>query len=156
MKKVKKTALKDTMALCEEIVKGHVRRQKALENKRADIIHAGGSVSYSEHVGGSRGNAVSDPTAKKTEKLEKLENGLDALFIRVVEETLADTGKDVVRDSRDKLRKAIMLNCENGRAFPYEMLGIDEFSRSEFYRRRKVFITQVAQRLGLAGAPTPE
>ncbi|MDR0223181.1 MAG: hypothetical protein LBI38_06590 [Oscillospiraceae bacterium] len=142
----KTTPPKDVMRLCEEIAKGHERRKKAYERKRLDIIYStgGGFVEL------GRNSDISDPVAKKTERLENLEKGLDAKFIRAVEQSLSASGTDVSWESREKLRKALMLNCESGRDYPYELLGIDEFSRRDFYRRKGRFIAEIASALGLA------
>jgi hypothetical protein len=150
MNRVKETkAPKDVVSLCEGIVRGHERRRKDYENRRLDIIYSGGSVVYSDYVGGARGNAVSDPSARKAERLEKLENSLDAKFLHAVEQSLVSAGADVARELAVRLRKAIMLNCESGHEYPYEKLNIDEFSRRDFYRRRKAFIVGVGEVLGL-------
>ena len=140
---------KDVTALCEQIVRGHERRKKDYENKRLDIIYARSS-GFENAIGGSKsaGN-WSDSSFAKAERLEKLESCLDAKFIRAVEQSLLGLGEDVSRDSRERLRKAVMLNCENGREYPYEVLNIDEFSRRDFYRRRKSFIVGIGATLGL-------
>ncbi|MCL2070756.1 MAG: hypothetical protein FWH07_00785 [Oscillospiraceae bacterium] len=139
---------KDVTALCEQVAKGYERRKKDYENRRMDIIYSHTS-GFEGAVGGARGNSVSDPSAAKAERLEKLEESLDAKFVRAVERAIISLGADVARDSREKLRKAVLLNCENGHEYPYEILGIDEFSRREFYRRRKSFIVEIGAELGL-------
>ncbi|MCL1788846.1 MAG: hypothetical protein FWG33_00635 [Oscillospiraceae bacterium] len=141
---------KDTEALCELIARGHERRKKAFENKRLDIIYSHSS-GFEGAVGGSKSaGTISDPSAVKAERLERLETSLDAKFLKAVEQSLVLLGADVSRESREKLRKAVLLNCENGREYPYELLNIDEFSRRGFYRRRKMFITGIGIALGLA------
>jgi hypothetical protein len=42
-----------------------------------------------------------------------------------------------------------MLNVESGHRYPYEQLGIDGISRSDFYRRKTQFLQGIAARLGL-------
>ena len=143
------TVPKDVAALCEQIAKGYERRKKAYEERRLDIIYSTGST-FADPIGGSRSpRSFSDPCANKAERLEKLERSLDAKFITAVEQSLMNTGTDVSRDSRERLRKAILLNCESGREHPYEFLGIDEFSRRDFYRRKERFITGIAVALGI-------
>ncbi|MCL1903184.1 MAG: hypothetical protein FWF94_02055 [Oscillospiraceae bacterium] len=140
---------KDVTALCEDIARGYERRKKDYENKRIDIIYSHSS-GFEGAVGGSRsaGN-TSDPSAAKAERLMRLEKSLDAQFLKAVEQSLMMLGTDISRDSRERLRKAVILNCENGREYPFEYLGIDEFSRREFYRRRKSFIIGIGAILGL-------
>jgi len=141
----KRTPPKDVIRLCEEIVRGYERRKHAYEQRRLDIVYyRGGGFSA------GRNPNMSDTVADKTERLEKLEESMDVKFIRAVEQSLAAVGDDVVYESRERLRKAILLNCENGRDYPYEMLDADEFSRRDFYRRRQKFIIGVAAALGLA------
>ncbi|MCL2755352.1 MAG: hypothetical protein FWD35_06530 [Oscillospiraceae bacterium] len=138
----------DVVSLCEGIARGYNRRKKDHESKRLDIIYSG-ATAFSDHVGGARGNATSDPVARKAERLEALESCLDAQFIGAVEQSLTRVGADVPRELREKLRRAVMLNCESGREFPFEILNIDEFSRRDFYRRRKAFIMGIGEVLGL-------
>jgi hypothetical protein len=139
---------KDVTALCEQVAKGYERRKKSYEQQRMDIIYrqpSGGADFVGGHTPGRNGN----PTAFKAERLLKLENGLDMQMIRAVDEALLMTGTDVSRDSREKLRKALLLNCEDGKEFPFEVLGLDGFSRSEFYRRKRMFIAGIGAALGL-------
>jgi hypothetical protein len=149
--KLSKTKLtqipKDVLALCEEIAKGYQRRKKDFENKRYDVIYFAGK--QADYVGGARGNSASDPVARKAERLEALENSLDAVFLRAVEKSFVAIGADVTREMREKLRKAIILNCEDGRKFPYDRLDVSEFTKSDFYRRRKNFVVGIGANLGL-------
>ena len=143
---------KDILVLCEYIARGYERRKKDYENRRTDIIYHSSAGYFADRVGGGGGSKcgnVSDPSARKAELLEKLENSLEARFMKAVERALAEVGGDVTRDSREKLRKAIMLNCESGRDYPYEVLNIDEFSRRDFYRRRRRFIVGIGEALEL-------
>jgi len=138
---------KDVLRICEEIVKGYGRRKRNFEQRRLDIVYYCRGGSGFARVGG--GSGVSNPVAEKNERLEKLDASLDALFIKAVEQSLVEVGDDVAREPRERLRKAILLNCEDGYEFPYEMLDVGEFSRRDFYRRRKKFICSVAAALGL-------
>jgi len=150
LKQTKEKTPDDVVSLCEGIARGYNRRKKDYENRRLDIVYAGSvSTAFCDLVGGAKGNATSDPVARKAERLEKLENSLDARFIHAVEQSLAHVGADVTRELREKLRRAVMLNCENGRDFPYELLNIDEFSRRDFYRRRRAFVEGIGAVLGL-------
>ena len=141
---------KDVAVLCEQIAKGHARRKKSYENKRLDIIYSGAaSGSFADRVGGAKGSGVSDPNAVKAERLERLESSLDAHFVKAVEQALLMLGADVSQESQKRLRKAVLINCENGKEYPFEFLGLDEFSRRDFYRRRKRFIIGIGAELGL-------
>jgi hypothetical protein len=144
---------KDTEAVCESIAKGYDRRKREYNSRRKNIIYEGGGFDYSNHIGSAgsaKGTHIADPSARKAERLEALENSLDVKFLRAVEQSLAMSGSDVADDSRTRLHNALLLNCESGRSYPYELLNIDEFSRRDFYRRRKRFIRGIGVILGLA------
>jgi len=136
---------KDVTALCEQVARGYERRRRDYERRRLDVIYSRGSGVV--EFGGRSG--FSNPNAYKSERLERLEGCLDVKLIHAVDEALLMLGADVVRESRERLRRAMLLNCENGREFPYEVLGLDEFSRSDFYRRKKGFIKGIGVALGL-------
>lgn len=71
--------------------------------------------------------------------------------MEAVEQALVAVGADIPsEDVRKRLRTAILLNVENGRAHPYERLGVDAVGRAEFYRRRDRFLADIAVRLDLA------
>lgn len=76
--------------------------------------------------------------AREQERLEAVEQAL-----------VAATGGIEADEIREKLRRAIMLNVESGHRYPYEQLGIDGISRSDFYRRKTQFLQGIAARLGL-------
>ncbi|MCL2036430.1 MAG: hypothetical protein FWG83_03475 [Oscillospiraceae bacterium] len=138
---------KDVEGLCEQVARGYERRKRDHERRRFDIMYSGGS-GFIETGGRSAGN-IGDPCARKAERLEKLDCGLDARLIKAVDESLFVLCADVSRDLREKLMKSILLNCESGRDYPYEQLGIDEFSRTDFYRRKRRFIRGIGVVLGL-------
>ncbi|MCL2634709.1 MAG: hypothetical protein FWD34_09385 [Oscillospiraceae bacterium] len=135
----------DVQRICEEVIRGYERRREDYEQKRLDIIYtvSGNNVEFSPN------NNISAPTQAKAERLEKLENSMNVRFVRAVEQSLAVLGSDLPRDSRERLRTAVILNIENNKEYPYEVLGIDDFSRREFYRRRSQLIQGVAMYLGL-------
>lgn len=70
--------------------------------------------------------------------------------MEAVEQALAAVGADIPSgDVREQLRVAILLNAESGRAYPYERLDLGAVSRSEFYRRKDQFLTDIAAYLGM-------
>lgn len=70
--------------------------------------------------------------------------------MEAVGQALAAVGADIPsEDVRAKLRTAILLNAESGRANPYERLGLEAVGRSEFYRRKDRFLADVAEYLGM-------
>lgn len=84
------------------------------------------------------GRSAARRLAREQERLEAVEQAL-----------VAATGGIEADEIREKLRQAIMLNVESGHRYPYEQLGIDGISRSDFYRRKTQFLQGIAARLGL-------
>lgn len=70
--------------------------------------------------------------------------------MEAVEQALMAVGADIpAEDVRERLRGAITLNIESGRAYPYERLRLEGVSRSEFYRRKDRFLADIAAYLGM-------
>lgn len=70
--------------------------------------------------------------------------------MEAVEQALVSVGADIqAEEVREQLRKAILLNVESGRAYPYERLGVECMGRSEFYRRKDRFLADIAAYLGM-------
>lgn len=76
--------------------------------------------------------------AKELERVEAVENALESI------------GGDIESmEVRLKLRTAMLQNIRSGRRYPYEKLGLDAVSRSDFYRRKNKFLADVAERMGM-------
>lgn len=84
------------------------------------------------------GRPAAKRLARERERLEAVEQAL----------ILATAGIEA-DEIREKLRRAIMLNVESGHRYPYEQLGMDGISRSDFYRRKTLFLQGIAAHLGL-------
>lgn len=70
--------------------------------------------------------------------------------MEAVEQALVAVGTDIPsEDAWERMRRSILLNVENGRANPYERLGLEAASRSDFYRRKDRFLADIAARLDL-------
>ena len=67
--------------------------------------------------------------------------------IQTARERAAD---DYPEHLRGKICDAIIQNCTDGRAHPFETLGLSYMSRSDFYRRRWLFLYTMAAYLGIA------
>ena len=52
-------------------------------------------------------------------------------------------------EAAGKLREAVLNNCRDGRRWRYELLDVPTISRAEFYRRKREFLRDVAQRCGI-------
>ena len=82
--------------------------------------------------------------------LERLEHSPDARRVAAVDKAKLLIGEDLQDgELRRKLTNAILLNCESGRNYPFEILGVDGLSRMDFYRRRNRFLQTVAENFGL-------
>lgn len=46
-------------------------------------------------------------------------------------------------DVRERLRKAILLNCDDRDRYPYRYTGLDGISERDFYRRKGRFLDEV-------------
>lgn len=109
----------DVKQICLWLAKGYDRRL--------------GKIRAEQSAGGR-----SKPRRRERERLE------------AVEQALVAVGADIAADEvRAALRRAIMLNVESGHRYPYEQLGLDGISRSDFYRRKDQFLQGIAVRLGL-------
>ena len=53
-------------------------------------------------------------------------------------------GAEYPEKLRGKLIDGIFRNCENGRKYPFEKLGLSFMSRSDFYRHRLYFLYEMA------------
>ena len=70
--------------------------------------------------------------------------------MEAVEQALVAVGEDIASENvRQQLRAAILLNVESGRMNPYERLGLEAVSRTEFYRRKSRFLHDIAAYLGM-------
>ncbi len=144
---------------CLWIVRGYDRRVKQYIAQRQDIIEAGGEnyVTY-KHVEGNKSeecrafmphtNNTGRPIEDKQAQLEAIEDYPETLRMRAVEYAKLQIGLDCVsEESRQRLTNGIILNCESGRTYPFEYLNLPEFSRMDFYRRKDIFLMDVAKYL---------
>lgn len=70
--------------------------------------------------------------------------------VMAVQNAFSSVGPDLPEDMRAQLREGIKENCLNGRKNPFERLGIAFISRSEFYRRKRRFLLEMAVQLDIA------
>lgn len=124
------------------IVRGYEVRKRNYAQMRADILNQ--SVSGAGDGTPHAHNAESQ-VEQKALQLEKLEKYPEVRKMRAVEYAERQIGQDVLNeDTRNRLREAIIQNCKSGRRYPFERLGVDEFSRRDFYRRKDKFLSDVA------------
>ena len=134
--------------------KASLRRYMAA---RQDVILAT-PCSFGEYVAGEEtcrqyfphSSEVGRPVENMQQALERLERCPDARRVAAVDKAKLLIGEDLQdKELRRKLTNAILLNCESGRNYPFEILGVDGLSRMDFYRRRNRFLQTVAENFGL-------
>ena len=141
---------------CLWIVRDYERNRRNWLRLRREILDAGGDHSTTYTVNGEERRAIM-PTAHaarrttedKQMQLEALEHTQAFRQMRAVEHAKARVGADLPEMIRDALQDAIMLNCQNGRRYPFEQLFVVGISRTEFYRQRDAFFRWIADELGL-------
>ena len=98
------------------------------------------------HAGGNS----NDITADKAEAIQQLETQRDVQIMRAIDAAADEIGADIQSATvRAALQKAIALNCKACRTWTYERLEVPGISRIEFYRRRRKYLENVAQRVGI-------
>lgn len=139
------------------IVRGYKASLRRYMAARQDVILAT-PCSFGEYVSGGEtrrqyfphSSDVGRPVENMQQALERLEHSPDARRVAAVDKAKLLIGNDLQDEElRRKLTNAILLNCESGRNYPFEILGVDGLSRMDFYRRRNRFLQTVAENFGL-------
>lgn len=139
------------------IVRGYKASLRRYMAARQDVILAT-PCSFGEYVAGEEtcrqyfphSSEVGRPVENMQQALERLEQCPDARRVAAVDKAKLLIGEDLQDEElRRKLTNAILLNCESGRNYPFEILGVDGLSRMDFYRRRNRFLQTVAENFGL-------
>ena len=147
----------DVKQQCLWIVRGYERARREYLRARREILDAGGGEHFTTAtVNGEEVRAFMPSThnaGRNTEnialRLTALENTAAYKQMRAVEHARAKLGAELPEILADMLRDAIMLNCLNGRKYPFERLYLAGISRSDFYRVRDRFFREIADELGL-------
>lgn len=150
---------RDTLKAALYIVRGQPRRVERYNEARAEIMESSPAsfVDYKLPDGtaarvfmpSSKG-ATSDATAARAAALIALDEKPEARTMRAVDDAAARIGADLEsKRLAAKLRKAILLNCYNGRWNTYERVAPAGIGRSDFYERRAAFLADVARRCAL-------
>jgi len=146
----------DVKQQCLWIVRGYERQRREYMRARREILDAGGSRFTTYTVNGEERRAflpgsgsASRTTEDKQMRLEALEHTMAFRQMRAVEHARARIGAGLPGNLQDQLRDAIMLNCIDGRRYPFERLYVLGISRRDFYRRRDDFFREIAQELQL-------
>lgn len=139
------------------IVRGYKASLRRYMAARQDIILAT-PCSFGEYVAGDEtcrqyyphSSETGRPVENMQQALERLERSPDARRVAAVDKAKLLIGNDLQDEElRRKLTNAILLNCESGRNYPFEILGVDGLSRRDFYRRRNRFLQDVAEKFGI-------
>ena len=138
------------------IVRGYERARREYLRQRREILDAGGENYVTYQSDGETRRAYlpsSHQASRATEnvaiRLEALEKTETFRQMRAVEHARARIGEGMPPAIRDALQDAIMLNCMNGRKYPFERLYVVGIERRTFYRKRNAFLRQIAEELGL-------
>lgn len=143
--KYRETLPPDLRAVVLGHVRGYERRIRTQKERELEALRA----SPRRDGPAGRGRRAASDVERRAAELEKLKRSADAQSIRAVEAALERVGADI-RDTtvRSKLRAAVLLSCAHGRECPYERLDVPTCSRRDFYRRRHLFLLDVARELG--------
>ena len=129
------------------IVRGYKASLRRYMAARQDVILAT-PCSFGEYFPHS--SEVGRPVENMQQALERLERCPDARRVAAVDKAKLLIGEDLQDEElRRKLTNAILLNCESGRNYPFEILGVDGFGKTNFYKRRLEFLGNVANFFGL-------
>lgn len=146
----------DVKQQCLWIVRGYARQRREYMLARREILDAGGEHYTTATVNGEEIRAYM-PGAKTPGRtaeaialrLEALEHTQAFRQMRAVEHARAKIGAGLPDMLADMLRDGVMLNCLNGRKYPFERLYITGIGRSEFYRIRDTFLKDMAKEIGI-------
>ena len=95
---------------------------------------------YNSHVSGRISNEPHD----KTIQLEQLEKHIKVKQYKAVDDAKFQIGIGFPEHLRQKLTKAIMINCSQPRRYPYGRLDVGDMERSTFYNHRSIFLYNIA------------
>lgn len=141
------------------LVQGYNRRKKELR-KREDEICSVGSARYEtirhsddwrddERVYLPTGKGgVSSPVETQVLALMDLHKSFDYRCNQSIDEALKELQLDSYnKEFSEKVRKTIIISCEEGKNFKFYRSGIDGISKPTFYRLRSQFLYVLAKKL---------
>lgn len=149
---------RDVLKAALYIVRGQTRREHKYKDAVEEILGGGGAqyTEYTNRAGekaraylpGAKGK-TGNPTAAKVEAIDALERLGYVKTMRKVQGAYESIGGDLPEKMQADLKRAIALNCADGRRYTYERLNIGGIGRSDFYTRRGEFLADVAERCGI-------
>lgn len=148
---------RDIQQQCLWIVRGYERNKRDYNERRREILDGSGQrfTEYKAANGEIRralmpgSHTASRTTENKQMQLEGLEHTMAFKQMKAVEHAHDRIGAGLPAALRDMLATAIMMNCQNGRTYPYERLYTVGVSRASFYRYREAFFWDIANELGI-------
>ena len=144
------------------IVRGYDRRVKAYHEARREVIDGSGcsfcDTKPTKGVDGKakpsirvylpHGSGDSRPSENKFEQLDAIENWPETQKMRAVEFAKLHIGIDLENEGlRQRLAESVLLNCDDGREYPFKYLNLPDISERDFYRRRDLFLLEIASYL---------
>ena len=127
-------------------VRNYEQARRAYLQERAAILNSTNSSLMD--TGRSRGQwAGGRATEQKAARLEDLERLQWVKEMHALERARDRIGAGMPEEMRKTLQAAIMLNCTNGKKYPFERLYTVGISRRTFYRHRQRFLDDVAAEL---------
>lgn len=146
----------DVKQQCLWIVRGYDRARREYLRQRIEILNAGGENYVTYQADGETRRAylpgahqASRTTENIAMRLDALEKSPECRKMRAVEHAREKVGAGMPEALRDALQEGIMLNCKDGRKYPFERLYIVGLGRSEFYRIRDAFFLEIAKEVGI-------
>lgn len=125
------------------LVRGQAEREKRYREQLRAIEE------YNGKTPGGNPARVLPLCEEKRRRTHELCNSRDARTMRAIQSAAYNIGADLPGDIGGKLREAVLNNCRDGRRWRYELLDVPTISRAEFYRRKREFLRNVAQRCGI-------
>lgn len=156
---------RDVKERCIWLVRGYERCRMEYSEQQKAIMYGGSGhyQTYKVKVGEKNGKPVyeerrtytggshiaSRTTEDRELRLESLEKQRWVMEMHALERARDRIGAGMPEEMREALRKAIFLNCINGKEHPFERLYTIGISRRGFYRYKEAFFWDVANELGI-------
>ena len=134
------------MTRAQFVAKNYEQARRAYLQERAAILNSTNSSLMD--TGRSRGQWAGGRAVEvRAARLESLERSAWVREMHAVEHARDRIGADLPEEMRKALQAAIMLNCANGKKYPFEHLYTIGITRRTFYRHRQRFLDDVASEL---------
>lgn len=140
----KKDIPRDVTQAALYLVRGQSARRQRYNSRWAAIMQKAKTAPGVKDAEGLRALEAETEAA-----LARLENLRETQIMRAVYAAADAVGADLPRPIREKLYAALWKNCEDGRRWRYEVLDVPSISRAEFYRRKRDFLRDVAEKCGI-------